>query len=439
MKNLIRMKKSPLYLLLSLSFFAGATLFAQVPTPAPAQKEAILIIGATAHLGNGQVIENSAIGFDNGKLTLVADATTIRIDRTKYGKIYDAAGKHVYPGFIAPNTRLGLVEIDAARPTQDFSETGALNPNVRSIIAYNTDSEVTPTVRSNGVLLAQVSPTGGTVSGTSSIVQLDAWNWEDASYRADDGIHLNWPALRSWSGWQTGSPEMKKNEQYDKDVLALRQFFDEARAYAQAPVVATKNPRFEAMRGLWDKKQNLFVHTDNAKTIQEAVLFAESYGLRTVLVGASDAWLVADFLKAREVPVILGRTQRLPSREDEDVDQPFKTPALLHEKGVLFAFSMDGAWQQRNLAFQAGQAAGYGLPKEAALSALTLHTAKILQIDKTCGSLETGKDATLFISEGDALDMRTCKVTAAFIQGREINLDNKQKRLQRRFEEKYKQ
>ncbi|MCW5922367.1 MAG: amidohydrolase family protein [Saprospiraceae bacterium] len=433
------MKKSPLYLLLSLSFFAGATLFAQVPTPAPAQKEAILIMGATAHLGNGQVIENSAIGFENGKLTLVADATTIRIDRTKYGKIYDAAGKHVYPGFIAPNTRLGLVEIDAARPTQDFSETGALNPNVRSIIAYNTDSEVTPTVRSNGVLLAQVSPTGGTVSGTSSIVQLDAWNWEDASYRADDGIHLNWPALRSWSGWQTGSPEMRRNEQYDKDVLALRQFFDEARAYAQAPVVAAKNPRFEAMRGLWDKKQSLFVHTDNAKTIQEAVLFAESYGLHTVLVGASDAWLVADFLKAREVPVILGRTQRLPSREDEDVDQPFKTPALLHEKGVLFAFSMDGAWQQRNLAFQAGQAAGYGLPKEAALSALTLHTAKILQIDKTCGSLETGKDATLFISEGDALDMRTCKVTAAFIQGREINLDNKQKRLQRRFEEKYRQ
>lgn len=396
-------------------------------------------MGATAHLGNGQVIENSAIGFENGKLTLVADATTIRIDRTKYGKIYDAAGKHVYPGFIAPNTRLGLVEIDAARPTQDFSETGALNPNVRSIIAYNTDSEVTPTVRSNGVLLAQVSPTGGTVSGTSSIVQLDAWNWEDASYRADDGIHLNWPALRSWSGWQTGSPEMRRNEQYDKDVLALRQFFDEARAYAQAPVVAAKNPRFEAMRGLWDKKQSLFVHTDNAKTIQEAVLFAESYGLHTVLVGASDAWLVADFLKAREVPVILGRTQRLPSREDEDVDQPFKTPALLHEKGVLFAFSMDGAWQQRNLAFQAGQAAGYGLPKEAALSALTLHTAKILQIDKTCGSLETGKDATLFISEGDALDMRTCKVTAAFIQGREINLDNKQKRLQRRFEEKYRQ
>ena len=415
-------------------------LSAQNPTPAPSrQVGTILIMGATAHLGNGQVIENSAIGFEGGKLTLVADATLIRLDPSKYGKIYEASGKHVYPGFIAPDTRLGLVEIEAARPTQDYAETGSINPNSRSIVAYNTDSEVIPTIRSNGVLLAQVTPTGGTVSGTSSVVQLDAWNWEDATYRADDGIHLNWPALRTRSSGFGAPPTDQKNEQYDKDVLALRQFFDEARAYSQQPAPTVKNPRFEAMRGLWDKKQNLYVHTDNARTIQEAVLFAKKYGVRTVLVGGNDAWLVADFLKMQDVPVILGSTQRLPSREDEDVDQPFKTAAQLHEKGVLFAFSNDGAWQQRNLPFQAGQAVGFGLPKEAAVSALTLNTAKILGIDGTCGSLEQGKDATLFISEGDALDMRTCKVTAAFIQGREINLDNKHKQLNKRFEEKYRQ
>lgn len=416
------------------------SLSAQVPTPAPAQKQAILIMGATAHLGNGSVIQNSAIGFENGKLTLVADATTIRIDRTKYGKIYDAAGKHVYPGFIAPDSRLGLVEIDAARPTQDFAEVGAMNPSTRSIVAYNTDSEVTPTVRSNGVLLAQVTPAGGTISGASSVVQLDAWNWEDAAFLSDDGIHLNWPNMQAQGGFGGGEPqEPRRNEQYDKDVQAIRLFFDEARAYASAAAPAVKNLKFEAMRGLWDKKQNLYVHTNNAKTIQEAVLFAEGYGLRTVLVGAGDAWLVADFLKTHNVPVILNRTQSLPSREDDDVDQPFKTPAQLHEKGVLFAFSETGAWRQRNLAFQAGQAVGFGLPKEAAVSALTLNTAKILGIDATCGSIEPGKDATLFISEGDALDMRTCNVTAAFIQGREINLDNKQKQLNKRFEEKYRQ
>lgn len=422
-----------------LIFCLPALLSAQVPVPAPAQKQAILIMGATAHLGNGQVIQNSAIGFENGKLTLVADATTIRIDRSKYGKIYDAAGKHVYPGFIAPDSRLGLVEIEAVRATQDFAEVGSMNPSTRSIIAYNTDSEVTPTVRSNGVLLAQVSPAGGTISGTSSVVQLDAWNWEDAAYRIDDGVHLNWPAPRAFGGFESGNPEMKKNEQYEKDVQAIRRFFEEARAYANGPAPEVKNLKFEALRGLWDKKQNLYVHTDNAKTIQEAVLFAESFGLRVVLVGASDAWMVADFLKTHAVPVILGRTQSLPTREDDDVARPFKTPAQLQEKGVLFAFSEVGGWRQRNLAFEAGQAVGYGLPKEAAVSALTLNTAKTLGIDATCGSLETGKDATLFISEGDALDMRSNQVTAAFIQGREINLDNKQKQLNRRFEEKYRQ
>jgi imidazolonepropionase-like amidohydrolase len=423
-------------------FLIPLSIFAQTPTPAPSrQAGAILILGATAHLGNGSVIANSAIGFEGGKLTLVADATTIRIDRTKFAKIFDASGKHVYPGFIAPDTRLGLVEIEAARPTQDYAETGAMNPNVRSIVAYNTDSEVIPTVRSNGVLLAQITPGGGAISGASSVVQLDAWNWEDAAYRTDDGIHLNWPNMRAGGGFGFGEPqEQRRNEQYDKEVQALRRFFDEARAYALAPAAPEiKNPKFEAMRGLWDQKQSLYLHTDNAKTIQESVLFATSYGLRTVLVSASDAWLVADFLKSHQIPVILNRTQSLPTRDDEAVDQPFKTAAILHEKGILFAFSIDGAWQQRNLPFQAGQAAGFGLPKEAALSALTLNTAKILQIDQRCGSLETGKDATLFISEGDALDMRGCRVTAAFIQGREINLDNKHKQLNRRFEEKYRQ
>jgi imidazolonepropionase-like amidohydrolase len=411
---------------------------AQSPVPAPTQKGAVLIVGATAHLGNGQVIPISAIGFEDGKLTLVADATTIRMDRSKYAKIFDASGKHVYPGFIAPNTRLGLTEIEAVRATNDFSETGSINPNARSIIAYNTDSDLLPTVRSNGVLIAQISPDGGMVSGTSSVVQLDAWNWEDALLAADNGVHLNWPEQRSWGGWETGNPEMRGNDQYEKNVQEMRRYFEEAKAYAQS-ASDIKNPRFEAMRGLFDGKQTLFVRTDAAKTIQEAVLFAEKIGVRMVLVSGDDAWMIGDFLKNHNIPVILASTQRLPSREDEAIDQAFKNAALLQQKGVLFAFSAEGGWRQRNLPFMAGQAVGYGLDKEAAISALTLNTAKILNMDKTCGSLELGKDASLFICEGDALDMRTCKVTAAFIQGREVNLDNKHKQLGRRFEEKYKQ
>jgi len=429
----LRLHLSIFSLLLSLPALA------QIPVPATAQSGSVLILGATAHLGNGSVIANSAIGFEGGKLTLVADATTIRLDRSKFATVYEATGKQVYPGFIAPNTNLGLAEIEAAKATIDYADIGQYNPNLRSIVAYNTDSEVIPTVRSNGVLLAQVTPQGGTISGSSSVVQLDAWNWEDAAYRKDEGIHLNWPQMRTFGGWETGTPEMKKNDQYEKDVQALRRFFEEARAYAMQPAPEVKNLRFEAMRSLFDQKSTLYLHTDNVKTIQESVLFAESFGFRKVLVGANDVWLVADFLKAHQVPVILNKTQSLPNREDEAVDQTFKTAALLQEKGILFAFSNAGFWQQRNLPFQAGQAVGFGLPKEAAVSAITLNTAKILGIDQTCGSLETGKDATLFISEGDALDMRGCRVTAAFIQGRAINLDNKHKQLNQRFEQKYKQ
>jgi len=418
----------------------ASSLPAQPPTPAPAQRGAVLILGATAHLGNGQALPNSAIAFEGGKLTLVADAATIRLDRTKFAKIFDATGKHVYPGFIATNSRLGLVEVEAVRATQDFTEIGAYNPNARSIIAYNTDSDIQPTVRSNGVLLAQVVPSGGVVSGTSSVVQLDAWNWEDAALRTDDGIHLNWPSPqpRRRFGPPARTPDQEPEANaYDKSVSEIRRFFEEARAYCQTPAPDTKNPRFEAMRGIFDGKQNLYIRTGNARTMQEAVLFAEQFGARAVLVGAADAWLITDFLREHRIPVILDQTQRLPSRDDEDIDQPFKTPAALHAAGIPFVLAGEAAWQQRNLPFQAGQAIGFGLPYEAAVQAITLSPAAIMGIGNTVGSLETGKDATLFISEGDALDMRTNRVSAAFIQGREINLDNKQKVLYRRFEEKY--
>ena len=412
---------------------------AQSPTPAPPQTGAILIFGATAHLGNGQVIPSSAIAFENGKLTLVADATAIRIDRSRFAKIFDAVGKHVYPGFIATDSRLGLVEIEAVRATQDHPETGRLNPNARAIVAYNTDSDVLPTVRSNGVLLAQVVPAGGLVSGTSAVVQLDAWNWEDAAVRADEGVHLNWPSRqpRRRFGPPPTVPEQPAANEYDKQVEELHRYFSEARAYAQKPAPEVKNPRFEAMRGLFNGSQNLYIHSGDAKTMQESVLFAEQYGVRPVLVGASDAWMITAFLKTHTVPVILAEPQRLPARDDEDYDQPYKTALALHQAGIPFALSGNGGWRQRNLPFQAGQVVAFGLPYEAAVQAVTLSPAAIMGIGGSTGSLETGKDATLFISEGDALDMRSCQVTAAFIQGREINLDNKHKALARRFEEKY--
>lgn len=405
--------------------------------PADPQSQPILIMNATAHLGNGKKIENAALAFENGKLTVIADARVVKLDMGKF-RVINGKGKHIYPGFIALNTEIGLKEIDAVRATRDNREVGTFNPSVRALIAYNTDSRVTPTIRSNGVMIAQIVPQGGRVSGLSSVMKLDGWNWDDATYKADDGIHLRWPLTFRQTGWWAVPGTIVKNKKYKEETQKVKDFFLAARAYHQATTHKVKNLKFESMRGLFDGTKRLYIHVNAAKSILETVLWAKEIGVpNMIVVGGSDAWKIASFLKENKTPVILTKTQNLPVREDDDIDQMYKNPKILADAGVHFAFSMNGAWEQRNLVFQAGQAVAYGLEYEKAIQGLTLDAARILGIDKTTGSLETGKDATLILVEGDVLDMKTCIISKAFIQGREIDLDNKQKALSRKFSKKY--
>jgi imidazolonepropionase-like amidohydrolase len=422
-----------LFFMASLFCLVANAISQEVPVPASEQSKPIVIRGATIHVGNGQVIQNGVVAFDKGKITAVENSTSNR--QFPNHEVIEASGMQLYPGFIAPNTQLGLIEIGAVNATVDNSETGELNPNIRSIISYNTDSEIIPTVRSMGILLAQITPSGGLIPGMSSVVQLDAWNWEDAAYATDIAMHLEWPTMMRFSRFNF---QMERNENYDRQLQELESFFRQAQAYQPKGQGDNRNLRFESMKGLFNGTRKLFIHTNNAPSIQEAVLFAKKFNITPVIVGGNEAWLITDFLKANNVPVILESTQRLPSRTDEDVDLPFKTPALLQKAGILYCFGHEGFWQNRNLAFQAGQAVPFGLSYEQAVQGLTLNTAKILGIDNLAGSVEVGKDANLFLSKGDALDMRTALVTSAWIQGRKIDLDNKQEMLYRKFQQKYK-
>lgn len=423
---------------LALMVACPALSFGQVPSPAPAQSKPLLLVGATIHTATGRVVENGLMGFENGRLTVIADAIQTS-EKAKY-EIVDVTGKHIYPGLIVPNTTLGLAEIEAVRATLDFRETGAINPHVRALIAYNTDSDLTPTVRSNGVLMAQVTPRGGLVSGQSAIVQLDAWNWEDAAYKADDGIHLNWPSGFYRTGWWAEPGGVEQNKAHDKNVAELNQLFDDALAY-KGQKEAVKNLKLAAMKGLFDGSKTLFVHTNAAKDIMEAVRFAKGKQVRKiVIVGGAQSYQIADFLKDNKVAVIINRMHRLPDSDDEDVDLPYKLPSLLQKAGVLFCIDMEGnqeASEARNLPFQAGTAAAFGLDKEEALAAVSLNTAKVLGIDARVGSLEAGKDATFVVCDGDLLDVRTNNVVQAYIQGRQIDLNNKQKALFKKFSDKY--
>jgi hypothetical protein len=286
--------------------------------------------------------------------------------------------------------------------------------------------------------MAQVVPEGGFVTGQSSVIELDGWNWEDAVYKADDGIHLNWPRMYTIYNNPQETEEQQK-QKMDAALLSIEQLFNDARAYYLNNSPVEKNVKLEAMRGLFDGTKKLYVHCDYVKSIVSSVSFAKKYGIKMVLVGGSDSYLVTDLLKTNNVSVILGRTHSLPSREDDDVYLPYKMPSILQKAGVTFAISVEGSWQARNLMFNAGTAEAYGLTHEQALAAVTSSPAKILGIGDRAGTLEEGKDATLFISDGDALDMRTNNVIRAFMRGRDINLDNVQKQLYRKYKEKYKQ
>ncbi len=406
-------------------------------TPAPPQSETVVIEGATAHLGNGEVIENSLIIFEGGKLTFVGPATT-KISRK--GTQIKGKGKHVYPGFIAPSTSLGLIEINAVRATDDQDELGEMIPHVRSLIAYNAESKVVESMRPNGVLLGQVTPMGGRISGTSSIVQFDAWNWEDAAVKVDDGIHLRWPkSFRQGKWWEGEERGYQPNEKYQEQVTEVEVFLKNAKAYGDG-TGEDMNPAFAAMQGAFDGSQKVYVYADGEKEIIDAITLAKKSGLKNiVLVGGYHAYKITDFLKENEVPVLVQFTHNLPVFEDEDYDFPYKLPKLLVDAGLLVALQNGEAsnFQTRNLAFYAGQLVGQGMEKEKALELITGNTAKILGIDENYGTLAEGKSATLFVSEDDALDMRGNQLTHAFIDGREISLETHQTELWKKYSGKY--
>ncbi|MDC8003466.1 amidohydrolase family protein [Aureisphaera galaxeae] len=422
-------------ILLATIISVGLQAWAQ-QTPAPAQSETITITGATAHLGNGSVIENSVIVFSDGKITAIGDAST-----PTQGNVVNANGKHIYPGFIAPVSTLGLGEVDALRQTRDFDEIGEFIPNIRSIIAYNSESKVVESLRPNGVLLAQVTPQGGRISGTSSIVQLDAWNWEDAAIKTDDGIHLRWPNSFKRGRWWLGEdPAWKPDEKYNERIEEVRSYLNEAKAYGKASA-SSKNEGFAAMQGLYNGSKKLYLYAQGEREIVDAITTAKEAGInQVVLVGGYEAYKVIPFLKKHNIPVLVNRVHTTPMGDDDDYDLPYKLPKLLAEGGLLVGLNAKGQMERmntRNLPFYAGHLVGQGVDKETALQMITLNTAKILGIDSNYGSLEVGKSATFFVSEGDALDMRGNMLTHAFIDGRKISLETHQTKLWKRYMDKY--
>ncbi len=410
--------------------------------PAPPQDHPVIIHSATIHTVSGDPIEDDGyVVFDKG---MISDVGQGRPPQLPGAEVIDAHGLHIYPGFIAADTTLGLVETQSVQVTVDTTELGRVTPEVRAAVAVNPDSSLIPVARSNGILTGMVFPRGGLVAGRCSTIRLDGWTWEQMAIDAEAGLVVNWPRTEPFTGFsfRRQQSEAEQRKQIAESLEEIERLFDDAVAYLQAresdPTQAT-DLRYEAMRSAINGEKPVFVRASSVGQIESAIAWATRRGLRIVIVGGQEADKAIPLILKHDVPVIIAGLHRLPRHRYEAYDSPFTLPARLHTAGVRFAISSGTSpAHERNLNHNAATAVAFGLPRPEALRAVTLSAAEILGLGDTHGSIEVGKAATLIITQGDPLQVTT-DTLVAFIDGRRIDLGNRQETMHRKYREKYRQ
>lgn len=413
--------------------------------PAAKQSRPIALTNARINTVANGVIENGTIVFADGKITAVGRDVAIPANAQRI----DVSGKEIYPGLVGANSQMGLFEIGGFDVTIDLRELGDFNPNARTHIAFNPETRHLGPTRSNGVLVTVSAPQGGTVSGLASAMQLDGWTWEEMTLAPEVGLIVNWPSMggggRFGGGFfqQQGNNGGNAQSRYDEAVDRLRNYFAEARGYRKARQAAADrhetDSRLEAMIPVLEGRIPVLVNANDLRQIQDAVTWAEQEGVKMVLLGGRDAGYVADLLARRQIPVVISTVLDAPGRDWEGYDHVYSLPARLHRAGVRFAIAggSSAAYAYR-LPYEAGAAISFGLPEDEALKAVTLYPAQFLGFADRVGSLEVGKDATLLITTGNPLEYATI-IEQAYVQGREIDMDDQQRKFFEKYEEKIRQ
>ena len=425
----------------------GLVLVSNLLFPVKCSAESILLMNAIVHTVSGETYTNGDVLIDGGKIEAVLHGKR----RVISGKSIDLKGQHLYPGLIALDSALGLSEIESVRGTQDTTEVGDYSPDVQSWVAINPDSELIPVTRANGITHAEPVPQGGVVAGMSALMALDGWTAEQMIIKHPAALHIFWPDMeldtRPKEQFKDAS-KFKSLEGQGKErqakLKALDDFFLEARAYAKARAVAAKNgksdsginPPWEAMLPVVNGEIPIMVHANDIRQINAAVKWAQTNDYKIVLVGGRDAWRVAGLLAARKIPVIYEFTFNQPERDHDSYDVNFKAPEVLRKAGVTVAFSNGSdsfhAAMAKNLPYAAAQSVAFGFPESEAIKALTLYPAQLLGVDRRLGSIEPGKEATLFICDGDILDIRS-NVKRMWIAGKEVSLESRHTRLYEKY------
>ncbi len=405
-----------------------------------AQAASVLLKDGWIFTASGPVLTNASVLIRDGRIQKVGSGLTDKADT-----VVELAGQRVFPGLIAPTTVLGLLEIDALRATRDTTEVGEYSADVSAWIAVNPDSELIPVARANGYTHAQVVPSGGTVSGYSGLIQLDGWTIEDLTIEKAVALHLRWPGFGLDTtprppGKDSGPSLEDQVRDRDRKLREIDAFFTEAAAYSEAKKVAKEGfkivPAWEAMLPVVRKERPLWIHVNEARGIRSAAEWSVRRGFKAVIAGGRDAWREAAYLAEHRIPVAYEHVFTQPVRDTDPYDVHYSAPAVLAKAGVLLAFSEGteqfGASNIRNIPYSAAQARAFGLPYEDAVRGLTLNAAQMLGVSDRLGSIEPGKEATLFIADGDVLDLKA-QVKRMWIRGREVDLSSRHTRLYEKY------
>ncbi|MCA0445670.1 MAG: amidohydrolase family protein [Bacteroidetes bacterium] len=431
--------------LLTLFCLTANSVFAHDFPASPKQTKPIALVGGTIHTLTGETIENGTVLFENGKITRIGKT----IDLPAGTEIIQVTGKQVWPAILAPASVLGLREIDAVRQTNDQAEMGSNNADVRAEIGYNTDSELIPVARANGIGYNLTIPVGGLIAGHAALMKLNGWTWEETLVKKNAGLVVNWPQMSVREApWITTSAEDQK-KQIQKNLEELKSVFNEARAYQKAKKSALSenhayDSKWEGFLSVLEKKEPVIVSADELNQIVAAVQFFREQDVNMILLGGKEGYKCLDVLKSNQIPVLIGSVFSMPGNRDDDFDISYKTAKLYHDAGIPFAITnlnsdMTGSESNlRNLPHEAGYSVGFGLPHDEGFKAISLYPAQILGVADRIGSLEVGKDASIMVTDGDPLEVIS-NVEFLFIDGAKIELKSHHTVLRDKYEERWKQ
>ena len=388
------------------AWFAGA-----------AQAQVTALVGATVHPVDAPSIEQGVVLIEGQRIVALGTEVEIPADAV----VVDLAGKHVYPGFVHPASSLGLTEISSVAGTVDTDEMGTINAALRVEVAFNHDSALLPVSVAGGILSAHVVPGGGLIRGSSAVMAMDGWSWEEMVVRAPVGMHIQFPAAAA-------------DDAENDDLKTIERTLQAARVWGRAQAAfeagtaprPARNDQLQALQPLLAGAVPLILHAGREKDIEAALDWAARQEFtRTVLVAGPDVQYLAERLADDGIDVILNGVYQMPTRRWEAYDMAYVAAARLHEAGVRFAIGDGGggfgATNARNLPFHAGSAAAFGLPADAALKSVTLWPAEILGVADEVGSLAPGKRATLMVTDGDPLEVLT-RIERVWIDGAEYDL-----------------